>query len=486
MSGAEVRQAALAVADDIWNAAQWMGDALAGEFAHKRTVGQIVVDAVISMIPVAGEITAARDCVAITLRLSEKPEAREDRWEWVSLVLCLLAVVPVLGGILKGVGKLLIRAALKSEDLVQLGREILAFLRKMGYGDAHEWLQKLDFAKYQTEVVKGFNEMLSRLGRGAEFVTGSMRAYLPFVVWLFLKELPPKLEEVRQLGGRMIPQGIKDLNSLLDRVRQKLVEGTWADITIGTDGARVMTEEARLVEMAKDMGVSLGHKAADVTHYEHHAGWPNLKDEKFERAPPIPTFSVRAPIEAITQAPGSNMVRVVDTGELHKPWTIPGRFWTTYLPANGSAWRSKCAIKHYWNMNGSYAEIMVPTIQELQAVGIPVPADWKGMRVWKGLIAEQIDNEGNTVQATMRLLVGGDVQYFVDFDHVHNLPVKQWIQSQVQAKRTSWSDVQLPHQKEAKALLLAAREHSLKVSREGYALRGTATLSKQNVDHGAQ
>jgi hypothetical protein len=261
VSGAEVRQAALAVADDIWNAAQWMGDALAGEFAHKRTVGQIVVDAVISMIPVAGEITAARDCVAITLRLSEKPEAREDRWEWVSLVLCLLAVVPVLGGILKGVGKLLIRAAVKSEDLVQLGREILAFLRKMGYGDAHEWLQKLDFAKYQTEVVKGFNEMLSRLGRGAEFVTGSMRAYLPFVVWLFLKELPPKLEEVRQLGGRMIPQGIKDLNQLLDRVRQKLVEGTWADITIGTDGARVMTEEARLVEMAKDMGVSLGHKA---------------------------------------------------------------------------------------------------------------------------------------------------------------------------------------------------------------------------------
>ncbi|MEB0165448.1 hypothetical protein QN360_21355, partial [Glaciimonas sp. CA11.2] len=135
--------------NQIGNGAQWIGGALKGEFKTKPTVGQIVVDAVVSMFPVAGEITAARDAIAISLRMADSDKEAKDIWNWVALVLCLLAVVPVLGGILKGVGRLLLQAAYDSAKLSHIGEQILAFLRKMGYGNTRVFFNTLDFTAYQ-------------------------------------------------------------------------------------------------------------------------------------------------------------------------------------------------------------------------------------------------------------------------------------------------------------------------------------------------
>ena len=99
-----VKSGASQAASGVKSGAQWVGGALQGEFNQQATVGQIVVDAVISMFPVAGEVTAARDATAIGLRMHESDAALNNKWEWVSLVLCLLAVIPVVGGVLKGVG----------------------------------------------------------------------------------------------------------------------------------------------------------------------------------------------------------------------------------------------------------------------------------------------------------------------------------------------------------------------------------------------
>jgi len=172
---AENKSAALDVADSIWsftqrvgnfavNAVQWTGGALAGEFNTKADVGQIVVDAVISMFPIAGEVTAARDATAITLRMSSSEEEAESTWNWIALVLCLLAVVPVVGGVAKGVGRLLVQVGRKSATAAEVGTQILAFLRKMGYGDAYKWLMALDFAQYQTPVKHAFGTLVQRLG----------------------------------------------------------------------------------------------------------------------------------------------------------------------------------------------------------------------------------------------------------------------------------------------------------------------------------
>ncbi|WP_321884718.1 hypothetical protein [Paraburkholderia bannensis] len=482
MSNTWLSQTASEVGEYIWNGASAVGNTVvgtvAGEFSQKRNTGAIIVDAVISMFPVAGEITAARDAIAIAIRMCNSPKDRDDKWEWVSLVLCLLAVVPVAGGLLKGVGKLLMRATGKSEDLARLGQEILAVIRKAGQGDAVQWFQKLDFSRYQGVVIKAFDTLLDRIVKALNFILKKLGSVIPAQVESYIQSLLPKLENLRKLGDTRIVQAIKDLTELLEHVRSHLVTGTWADIRVGGGTTKAMTREARLAYLA-DETVSLGHKPAPKSHYKHKDGWSDLSDIPIGEA--IGTFSVKAPIEAITQKPGKLMFRVVDSRRLEKPWTIPGQFWTDSLPANGFLWRVYCAIKHAWSMNGSYAKMHVPTREQMERLGIIVPTDWDGMRVWRGRIAEQWDDKGE--DATMRLLVGGDIQFFVDFEHPSNAPVKEWIQQKVTALPTNWTDVKLPNEASARAILLEQRERSAKIrQQQGYVLRAGADLGKQATD----
>jgi hypothetical protein len=481
MSSSWISQAASEVGDYLWRGATAVGDTVvgtvAGEFSQKRNTGAIVIDAVISMFPVAGEVTAARDAIAITIRMCDDPKDREDKWEWVALVLCLLAVVPLAGGLLKGVGKLLMRAVEKSEDLAKLCKEILAVIRKAGLGDAVQWLRKLDFAQYQGVVLKAFGTMLDRIRNALNFILNKLGSAIPKQVEGYIRKLLPTLEELRKVGDTRIAQGIKDLMRLLEEVRGHLVEGTWSEVYVGAGTTRTMTEEARLAHLAEDTK-SLGHKAATEANYEPKDGWPDLRNFPVEQA--IGTFSVKAPIAAVTRAPGQTMIRVVDSRYLDKPWTIPGKFWADVLPPNGTVWRTQSAIKHAWSMNGSYATMQVPTREAMEALGIVVPANWDGMRLWEGKIAEQLDDAAPG--ATMRLLVGGDLQFFVDFEHPFNAPVREWIQKQVKAQATHWTDVKLPDQAEARALFLKEREQSAKIRQEGYALRAGADVGKQSTD----
>ncbi|WP_186129816.1 hypothetical protein [Burkholderia gladioli] len=490
MSSSWISQAASQVGDYLWRGATAVSDtvtgAVAGEFLQKRNTGAIIVDAVVSMFPVAGEVTAARDAIAITLRLCGDSKDRDNEWEWVSLVLCLLAVVPVAGGLLKGVGKLLMRAAEKSEDLVKLCQEILALIRKAGFGDAVQWFRKLDFAQYQGLVLKAFGTLLDRIGKSLNFILNRLGSVIPTRVAQYLRALLPKLDELRKLGDTRIVQSIKKLTQLLEEVRSHLVTGTWADIRVGSGTTRAMTKEARLAYLAKETK-SLGHKPMTQKQYKHIEGWPNLREHPKGTA--IETFSVKAPLEAITLVPGQAMIRVVDTRYLDKPWTIPGKFWTDKLAPNGTVWRTQSAIKHAWSMNGSYVSMPVPTLEEMEKLGIAIPAGWDGMRLWKGAIAEQVDIDKEV--GTMRLLVGGDLQYFVDFSHSHNAPVKKWIEKQLaagllKARKTNWNDVTLPGEAEAHALMLEERERSAKIRQEGYARRAAAVTGKQSMDGRAQ
>lgn len=135
---AENRIGALDVGKMIWHGAvaggKWLGGALAGDFGKQQTVGQIIFDAVLSMLPVAGEITAARDAVSICIDMCKEHQKVYDRWEWIKLVLCLVAVVPVFGGILKGVGKIVVRVFEKGEDVAKIAADVVMFLNRMPHG----------------------------------------------------------------------------------------------------------------------------------------------------------------------------------------------------------------------------------------------------------------------------------------------------------------------------------------------------------------
>ncbi|MEJ2629932.1 MAG: hypothetical protein P8015_01685, partial [Acidihalobacter sp.] len=90
---------------------QWIWGTVQGSFNDKMTTSQVITDAVIGCIPLLGDATAVRDLIAVSIGLSDDPKKREDVWEWAMLGVMVLALIPVLGGVLKGVGKLVIRFA---------------------------------------------------------------------------------------------------------------------------------------------------------------------------------------------------------------------------------------------------------------------------------------------------------------------------------------------------------------------------------------
>jgi len=281
---AENRIGAIEVGALIWNHAaasvEWVGGAVAGEFSQKQTTGQIIFDAILSMFPILGEGTAARDAIAICLGMCDDPQKAQDRWQWVKLVLCLLAVVPILGGILKGVGKLAVRALDKDEDLEKLAAEIVMFLNRMGRGNAYAWLRQLDFTRYQGPLKGALGELLDRLTRTSQYIVQNMGGVLPSAVRQYLAALPPKLQDLARLGKHMAPQALTDLNDCLVRVRAHMVEGTWVDITVGAGKVTTREAEGRLAAVARD-GEKIAHPKASLADYRHREGWPDLSEARF-------------------------------------------------------------------------------------------------------------------------------------------------------------------------------------------------------------
>ncbi|MES2743228.1 MAG: hypothetical protein V4754_20075, partial [Pseudomonadota bacterium] len=81
----------------------WFWQAMAGDFNEDRSGAQLGMDAAISMIPLVDQICDIRDLIANCRKLHHNVS---DTWAWVSLVLTLIGLFPVLGSLLKGILKM--------------------------------------------------------------------------------------------------------------------------------------------------------------------------------------------------------------------------------------------------------------------------------------------------------------------------------------------------------------------------------------------
>jgi hypothetical protein len=458
----ENRIGAIETGKRIWanaaSTADWLGGSLKGEFGHQQTTGQIVFDAVVSMFPLVGEGTAARDTIAIVMHMAQNRQAVEDRWEWIKLVLCLLAVIPVFGGVVKGVGKLVVRAFEKSENLEKLAVEVLMFVNRMCHGNAYEWLRKLDFMRYQRAVIDAVTETLDRLSGACRWIVKNMGDVLPAHVVAYLSDLPAKLQPVRNAVNRMVPQALRDLNDCLARVRAHLVEGTFVDISVGSGKVVTREVEGQAARVARDVGGDL-HPAASLENYHHVEGWPNLSDRtgmhvKTDKKKltytyeTIESFSKDRAIEAIALKPGKyNLARVLDntTRTTSSGYKLKGtistatrrsKCWLPYMAKSGREWREKWAVKMDWSHNGAFIRLdHIPTREQLVEMGVvDIPADWNGLRVWSGATASQYD------EILGRWLEGGETQYIIDFDHPYNKVLEHYVKN-LMAMPTNWKDV---------------------------------------------
>ncbi|KPF66948.1 hypothetical protein IP84_14000 [beta proteobacterium AAP99] len=419
----------------------WVWGTVQGAFNEKASLSQIIVDAVIGMIPLVGDVTAARDIIAVVIGLSTEPAKREDKWQWILLVVLIFALIPVIGGVIKGVGRILIRVARGAEalagaaraaHLAQGAKDIIAFLNRVGVGNAERFLLKLRFAEHQQAILSKLDELIETIRTTLQKIDDKLEGFLvnrlPKVQSFRdqIVRLRLALAQLKVLAHSKIPDAIKNADNFLREVQQYVHSGgtttaraTTHTATAGGRASVTMVDELRALEgagarrsarggWAKNDGSASGMARSKV--YTPEAGYPDLTAYQVEQtvgrrtirvAPGVTTFS-----GAIVNRPlvrGDQVFRVfgpegvthgVKVGQSIASGSGKGRpaFWGLGAPPrNARSWREGSAVLDEWNRNGF---ILVGKVLDDGAI-----------KACTGRIAEQ---SGSQIGA--QFLHGGDKQ----------------------------------------------------------------------------
>jgi hypothetical protein len=132
--------------------------AILGDFKEDPSIWNTVGQIAIGFVPYAGQVADARDTIAVLIKLHKS--GWKDPYEWINLVLTLIAWVPGVGDLVKGAGKgilKLIRGG--GGDFLKQGRRLWGRLFKGG-------AQLLDKArKFGRRLLAGIRSLGSRLVR---------------------------------------------------------------------------------------------------------------------------------------------------------------------------------------------------------------------------------------------------------------------------------------------------------------------------------
>ena len=387
VSDTEIKRWALDASDWLWGTVQ-------GAFNEKQTTSQIIVDAVVGMIPLVGDASAARDLIAVGSRLANQPEKREEVTEWVLLIIFIFALIPVAGGVIKGVGRLLLRMGKDAAENQKLLQEIIGFLNRINHGDSLKFFRELDITRYQSELIEQFNAFADKL-------VAALNAIKTKLDWFISKDMRRSIDtwitqftELKRLGGKMIPQAVKDLNQRLKMMQQMVYQAEWHTVYPGVKNV-TREHEARLVEGGPKLKPKkVGWKKNTLADYEHVDTWPDLRskvrttDEGVEHYDAIEAFSGPITKEPLIGPKTIYRVLLPARNGKARPW------WTETLPPNAKVWRENLGVLDEFNKNNFYIKYEIPAGQELKA--------------WKGRASEQFDAE------KCQYLPGGEYQLFID------------------------------------------------------------------------
>lgn len=373
----------------------WMWGTVQGAWNEKQSVSQIITDAVIGMIPLVGQATAARDLMAVGTGLATSPEKRENVWDWVLFAILLMALIPVMGGVMKGVGRLTLRAAREATEnsakLAALSDDILAFLNRVGHQDAVKWFKALDFMKYEAELVSRCRAFCDTVILCINRYALRFKRVLPQSLISRMESLVSGFEAIKIAADKKIPEGLKKLNTTLKSIQAHVVAGgvpppSRTLVYEAQTGRKVVTyaDEARLIESgAAKTIVRAGKYPQNMANvesvskvYRHEPGFPNLLDKRGLQTVRVGKNDVQyyGPIAA-----ASGPIKNVDLGEegvtLFRAFgsegtthgvpvdkSSPAGMWWGMgePPKTATEWRQKSAVLDEFNRNGMVTVIRIP------------------------------------------------------------------------------------------------------------------------------
>jgi hypothetical protein len=378
------------------SAGQWLWGTVQGAFNEKASFSQIVVDAVIGMIPLVGDATAVRDIIAVVIGLADDPKKREQVWEWVLLVILLFALIPVFGGVVKGVGRIVVKIAKEAELLAGAARaahmaegakEIIAFLNRIGVKNAEKWLIELRVLEYQGKLVERFEALMRTMSDALGAIQNKMGRLMPASLSQRIEGLKRGLQQLREKGSEMIPKALKEFDQKLREIQAYVRSGgettsRVAQHEVAAGRAITRAEEARLVEDgAMPARSARGWKknnaeAADPMIYQdvykHDPGYPDLtRTVDNGHYTQIEAFSGKIVNRELK--PGEQIYRLFgpagDTLRVPVGKSYPGGAWWGLgsPPKTAKEWREQAAVLDEWNRDGFMIVATVPQGRPIKA-----------------------------------------------------------------------------------------------------------------------
>jgi hypothetical protein len=373
-------------------AGQWLWGTVQGAYNEKQSASQIITDAVIGMIPVVGDVTAARDLVAVSTGLVDSPEKRESKMEWVLLVILIFALIPVIGGVIKGVGRLTLKvtsaAAKDSVALAKIADDIINFLNRIGHKNAEAWIKALDVLKYEREILTKFRDFCDVFIISIHRYALRFKSVLPQSFVSRMEQLSNGFQQLKKLGDKMIPQALKDLHERLDLLKKTIHAGGVpppgkTKTLIAQTGQKTISyaEEARLIETgaAKKIvhagkygqNVASVERTSDIAKvYKKEAGFPDMLGRITEDEETGIKF-----YSNIASASGPIKNEIIQNETLFRAFGPKGtthgiNVWESKAigpywgrgapPKTAKEWRGPCAVLDEWNRNGWLSMIHIP------------------------------------------------------------------------------------------------------------------------------
>lgn len=210
-------------------AIDWFWGVLQGDFNEDPSLSQTIVGSIITAIPILDQLADIRDVIANLYGLSKDSS---DKWKWIALAITLIGLIPVLGSLLKGVFKVVVKAIRAGgSHLDEAVETVLAIVRGAGKGDPVAFLKNLPMDQYIRDALKSFNDIVNRIVLGIRDVRHSWLARLAMGDKVRRLELVEKqLEHLKSLGQQKIPEVMRflksELDKLLERAKPAKMDGT--------------------------------------------------------------------------------------------------------------------------------------------------------------------------------------------------------------------------------------------------------------------
>ncbi len=480
----------------------WTWGMVQGAFNEKASFSQILVDAVIGMIPLVGDGTAVRDLIAVVMGLINEPKKRDEVLEWILLVVLLFALIPVIGGVVKGVGRILVKifkeaelltGAARSAKIMEGAQEIIAFLNRIGIGNSEQWLLKLRITDYKVKLAKRFDDLMDTIGNVLDKIKVKTGEQLPAGMKARLQSLRDGVTSLKSKGKEMIPRAITELDQNLRELQMYVRSGgeTTSRMALHETaaGTRASTraEEMRLVEDGalpvrtarggfKQNLAPEGRPDIYEKIYTHEKNYPDLRTRVDDGAyTNIAAYSGRIVNRELKESeeifrffgPGGS------THGLDVPTSAPcGAWWGLgSAPKTAKEWREKAAVLDEFNRDGYLVRGKIGNSAPTRAVvgtvaeqlGKKIPGQYLPGGATQAVIYFEKETSQKLAELGKEVIEKGKPQTWID-------PVSG---TSFRILPTGWTDangiwgyLQMPGQGKVQTARLAAREEASKDNRE--------------------